>query len=265
MQPGSSAAAANRGQFTFNGDSNIGGGLTAITTRTPQQRAESTRPGRFTYGGESNIGGGQTAVGRRTAGGKAKGAIPSLQKRNPRTQQREGLRETGSYVDFREGGGEMSVKIPSTPVERVRAQRRTKAVTPVERIQHGRELVEAVNEQRFKEMLAPHVAAFANDEIDEAELARRKTNTRKDAESELDVRRNSLNECEALLGMVSDADEKVSSLSRQLEEAALARDQTTAELEQALNEVMTALEESSGSGKPGRPASADAPGDGFQY
>jgi len=254
--------AANRGTFTFNGDSNIGGGLTAITTRTPQPRAESSRPTRFTYAGDSNIGGGQTAVGRKTAAGNKQRGLPLTQKRNPRTQAREALRETGSYVDFREGtGGEMHVKIPSTPVERVRERKKAKSVNPEERIERGRELVEAVNEKRFKQMLAPHVVAFANDEIDEAELARLKAETRKEAESELDVRRNSLNECEALLGMVGDAEAKVSMLSQQLEEAALARDQTTAELEQALDEVMAALE---GSAK-AEGGHVDAPGDGFQY
>ena len=153
------------------------------------------------------------------------------------------------------------MKIPSTPVERVRERKKAKSVNPEERGERGRELVEAVNEKRFKQMLAPHVVAFANDEIDEAELARLKAETRKEAESELDVRRNSLNECEALLGMVGDAEAKVSMLSQQLEEAALARDQTTAELEQALDEVMAALE---GSAK-AEGGHVDAPGDGFQY
>ena len=87
-------------------------------------------------------------------------------------------------------------------------------------------------------MLAPHLTAFAQDAIDEAELARHKAEARKEAEGEVSARRALLDESEALLDTVIGADAQVSSLKQQLQAATLARKKAVGELEGTLDGAM---------------------------
>ena len=92
-----------------------------------------------------------------------------------------------------------------------------------ERIARGRALLQQYADERLSVLLAPHLTAFAEDAIDQAELAWHKAEAREKAEDELSARRHALEECEMLLDMGIEADTHVNALSQELEQATSAR------------------------------------------
>ena len=170
--------------------------------------------GKFTYDSESGIGGGLTAI---TSKRRTREMVEKMKRKQ--------------MVQVSGSSGKKVVVQQQAAGKRVSAESRT------ERIARGRALLQSAIEERFSVLLAPHLEAFSKDEIDEAELAWRKAEARKEAEGELSDEKQKLDECEALLYMVVEADAHVSSLSNQLEAATLARDEATVKLEAALGEV----------------------------
>ena len=156
---------------------------------TPQPEPMSHRRGQFTYEPESNIGGGLNAIST-AAATRGNGNVPPGNK-------------AGSFP---------------------------------ERIARGRVQLQRYADERLGVLLAPHLTAFAEDAIDQAELAWHKEEARKETEEELSARRQALDECEMLLEMGIDADQHVNALAEQLQQATSARNGVMAELEATLND-----------------------------
>ena len=217
----------------------------------------------FTFDGKSNVGNDETKPPRQQAGTPAKRTAPRktpteriaarktpAERITARKLPREGTQDyrvkhgrallQGFTFDGKSGIGSEETKSPEQAGPRTSPRKTASAVTPEERIARGRALLQCLGDERFRGLLAPHLAAFTQDKIDEAELAQRKAEARAEAnevESELAGRKAELDECEALLGLMGEVQASELELSQQLEEAWTARGEAMGELEAALNEA----------------------------
>ena len=214
--PGPKPAISGRSnRFTYNGESSIGAGHSAmVTKRRPEGGKASitnTPRGRFTYEGESNIGGG----------------ISAIINRKPRVSS---MAEPVQRKELTEEGAQQVVTDKAKA--RTELSARSKLLDECQALQN-----EAVEADKY--------ACSLSLELEEATWACDKAKGKleatldkvKEAESEISVRSKSLGECEALLNKAVEAAAYVSWLSHKLEEATLAHDTATLRLEATLEKA----------------------------
>ena len=176
------------------------------------RRREQTQ--QFTYESESNIAGGLTAITDKRVGPvSAVGPASAVVVGNRRPSPSAEIRGASATGDRRSPSAGFDAEGSLT-----------------DGIGRGRALLQSAADERFRILLGPHIAAFTSDVIDEVELARCKAQVRKQVESEISSRRESLDECEELLGPLAKDYAHVNSLIEQLKEATIARDEAEAKL-----------------------------------
>ena len=134
------------------------------------------------------------------------------------------------------GGGLDAILTAAATRDNGNVPQGNKAGSFPERIARGRALLQRYADERLGGLLAPHLTAFAEDAIDQGELAWHKAEARKETDGELSARRQALDECEMLLEMGIDADQHVNALAEQLQQATSARNSVMGELEATLND-----------------------------
>ena len=203
--------------------------ITYSGSRPPHEPPGDPEKPAFTYESQSGIGAGHSAM--------------KLKLKRDVSVSKSG--ETATFSNAASGRFTFDSKsgVSGSPWSSKAVQAATQAAppppdeSPLERIARGRAMMQVARNERYTVLLAPHLAAFAEDEIDEAELARAKAEARKVAEKELAARSKALDECEALLNSVAEADANVSKLSKKLEKAAAERAKAAGRLDEALSEV----------------------------